>query len=236
MIKIGIIGAMTVEVDVLRDALADRTETRIGNFTFHQGNIGNAFVTILLSGIGKVSAAVGTTLLIEHYRPDCIINTGTAGGLGAVQVHDLVLATELKYHDVDVTAFGYEIGQQAGQPSAFVPDEYLLNTAYENCTGYNKCNIKKGLILSGDSFISNPKRVEQIIEDFPQAMAVEMESTAIAQVCHQFKIPFLVLRAISDKAGEGDAKSYEKFVANAGEISALMNISLIKVLGEKYAE
>lgn len=230
--RIGIIGAMDIEVNTLQAALTNSIETRIGDFIFHEGSIENISVVVLLSGIGKVSASVATTLLIERYRPDYIINTGTAGGLRTAEVHDLILAKEVRHHDVDVTAFGYEIGQQAGQPATFSPDEKLLRLAHKNCLKYSQ-NIHKGLVVSGDAFISAAHRVEQILENFPTALAVEMEAAAIAQVCHQFGVPFLILRAISDKAGEGDAKSYEKFVAKAGKLSAKMNLALIKELSNE---
>lgn len=229
--KVGIIGAMPIEVELLQEQLAERKDIQIGNFVFSEGQIGVITVIVCLSGIGKVSAAVGTTLLIERYSPDCIINTGTAGGLGTAKVHDIILATEVRHHDVDVTAFGYKIGQQAQQPEAFLPDENLVKQAKEMCAKHSYKTIC-GLLVSGDTFVSNPQRVSWIAESFPTALAVEMEAAAIAQVCHQLKVPFLVLRAISDKAGEGDATSYAKFVAEAGKRSAKINIDLIKKLGD----
>ena len=116
---IGIIGAMELEINTLKASIENCKETKIGRFVFYGGKLCGKEVVILLSGIGKVSAAVGTTLLIEHYNPSLIINTGTAGGLDNTSVHDLILATEVRHHDVDVTAFGYEIGQQAQMPPAF---------------------------------------------------------------------------------------------------------------------
>lgn len=227
--RVGIIGAMQVEVDALQAELQGRKDTQIGDFFFSEGIIAGVSVVVCLSGIGKVSAAVGTTLLIERYSPDYIINTGTAGGLGTANVHDIVLATEVRHHDVDVTAFGYELGQQAQQPAAFSPDAKFLKLGEAVCAKHSK-HLIKGLVVSGDAFISDPKRVTWIEEHFPKALAVEMEAAAIAQVCQQFGMPFLVLRAISDKAGEGDAVSYEKFVDEAGKLSAKMNIDLISAI------
>ncbi len=227
--RVGIIGAMQLEVEILQEHLEARTDTKIGEFLFSEGKIGETGVIVCLSGIGKVSAAVGTTLLIDRYTPDYIINTGTAGGLGTANIHDIILATEVRHHDVDVTAFGYEIGQQAQQPAAFLPNAKLLSTARKICSKYTQ-QLIEGLIVSGDAFISDPERVKLISKHFPKALAAEMEAAAIAQVCHQMQVPFLVLRAISDKAGEGDASSYERFVAEAGKLSAKMNIDLIKEL------
>jgi len=117
--KIGIIGAMELEVQLLREKLQERKDTELFGFTFHEGRIGSYQVVVLLSGIGKVSAAVATALLINQFKPELIINTGTAGGLKDTRVYDIILATEVRHHDVDVTAFGYEIGQQAKMPPAF---------------------------------------------------------------------------------------------------------------------
>ena len=227
--KVGIIGAMELEIHTLRSALKNIKTTKIRSFTFYEGEIHGVQVVVLLSGIGKVSASVSTTLLIEHFKPTIIINTGTAGGLGNTCVHDIILATEVRHHDVDVTAFGYEIGQQAQMPSAYIPDEKYFNLAKTIATEHSS-QLHCGLVVSGDAFISDPARLQQIETLFPQALAVEMEAAAIAQTCHLVKTPFIMLRSISDKAGEGNAISYEKFVAKAGKISDEINIDLIKSL------
>ena len=225
--RIGIIGAMEVEVELLREILQDRKDKVLHGFTFHEGKIGNHDVVVLLSGIGKVSAAVGTALLIQNYQPELLINTGTAGGLKDTKVYDIILATEVRHHDVDVTAFGYELGQQAKMPPAFLSNEIWLEKARRHCLKYTE-QIRTGMVVSGDSFISDSVRKEWIEEKFPQALAVEMEASAIAQTCHLMNTPFLMLRAISDNAGEGDTVSYDTFVENAGKLSAEMNIELIK--------
>ncbi|MFK8270246.1 5'-methylthioadenosine/adenosylhomocysteine nucleosidase [Capnocytophaga stomatis] len=228
--KIGIIGAMELEINTLKKELNDIKTTTIGSFAFHEGKIHGVSVVVLLSGIGKVSASVGTTLLIEHFQPDMIINTGTAGGLGTSSVHDIILASEVRHHDVDVTAFGYEIGQQAQMPAAYLPDDKWFQLAKSVAEKHSN-QLHCGLVVSGDSFISDPKRLKQIENTFPEAKAVEMEAAAIAQTCHLLKTPFIMLRAISDKAGEGNASSYEKFVVEAGKLSAEINIDIVKNIG-----
>lgn len=227
--KIGIIGAMEIEVNLLREALQERKDQTMHGFTFHEGKIGNHEVVILLSGIGKVSASVATALLIKEYQPDLIINTGTAGGLKDSKVFDIILATEVRHHDADVTAFGYEIGQMAKMPPAFFADETWLKKAEEHTQKYTT-QLKKGVVVSGDSFISDENRRKWIEEKFPTALAVEMEASAIAQTCYIMGVPFLMLRAISDNAGEGDTISYETFVEKAGQLSAEMNIKFIEGL------
>lgn len=225
--KIGIIGAMDIEVQLLRDSLQNRKDTTIHHFTFHEGKIGQHEVVVLLSGIGKVSAAVATTLMIDHYKPDLLINTGTAGGLKDTKVYDIILATEVRHHDVDVTAFGYEIGQQAKMPPAYLADENWLKIAQKHCEKYTN-QLRTGVVVSGDSFISDESRRQWIEEKFLTALAVEMEASAIAQTAYIMGVPFLMLRAISDNAGEGDTVSYDTFVEQAGKLSAEMNINLIK--------
>ena len=227
--KIGIIGAMDIEIQLLRKHLINIKETKISNFSFYEGKIQNHEVIVLLSGIGKVSASVGTALLINTFSPDLVINTGTAGGLRTSSVYDLILATEVSYYDVDVTAVGYKLGQQAQMPPVFLPDQKWLEIARQNCLKFTK-QLHSAPIVSGDSFISNPEKKHWIEEKFPNALAVEMEAAAIAQTCYLMNTPFLVLRAISDSAGEGNTISYEAFVEQAGSLSAKMNINLIESL------
>ncbi len=185
--KVGIIGAMQVEVETLQAKLTDKKTTNINQFTFYEGTISGTKVVVVLSGIGKVSATVGTTLLIEHYNPDIIINTAPF----------------------------------------FTADESLVAIAKEVSEQHHQ-EVHCGLVVSGDSFINDPNRLQTIQGYFPKALAVEMEAAAISQVCYLFDIPFVVLRAISDKAGEGTTESYETFVEKAGKLSASMNIDFIK--------
>ena len=150
---IGIIGAMELEINTLRAAIIDCKETKIGRFAFYEGTLCGTEVVVLLSGIGKVSAAVATTLLIEKYNPSLIINTGTAGGLADTSVHDIILATEVRHHDVDVTAFGYEIGQQAQMPPAFIAD-VQWSAQLKEVAAQHQYRLHYGQVVSGDAFIS----------------------------------------------------------------------------------
>lgn len=229
--KIGIIGAMELEIDSLRASIESCKETKIGRFVFYEGSLNGIEVVLLLSGIGKVSASVATTLLIERYNPSLIINTGTAGGLGDTSVHDIILATEVRHHDVDVTAFGYEIGQQAQMPPAFIANTQWTERLKQVAERYSN-TLHYGQVVSGDSFISSPTRLQEIANTFPKAKAVEMEAAAIAQTCYLLNIPFIMLRAISDKAGEGNAVSYETFVVEAGKLSATIIKAFLASISE----
>ena len=128
--RVGVIGAMEQEVKLLREQIENCEIVSRGGCEIYTGKINGVDVALLKSGIGKVAAAIGTTLLLEHFRPDVVINTGSAGGLDAkLNVGDIVVSTEVRYHDADVTAFGYEPGQMAQCPPAFIADPKLVNIA-----------------------------------------------------------------------------------------------------------
>ena len=182
------------------------------------------------SGIGKVAAAIGTAALLQLTKPDAVLNTGSAGGVArGLKVGDIVISDETRYHDVDVTAFGYEKGQLPANPAAFLSDKKLADLA-EKVAQEQGLSVKRGLICSGDSFINSEQKIAQIKADFPNVTAVEMEATAIAQVCHAFNVPFVVVRAISD-AGDGEASlSFEEFLPLATKQSSALVLGMLEKL------
>jgi len=204
--KIGIVGAMAQEVEILSQLMTDKKEIKVASAVIFEGKINGKEVALLQSGIGKVAAAIGTTALLQLAKPDVVLNTGSAGGVAkGLKVGDIVISDETRYHDADVTAFGYEKGQSQSQGQ----------------------NVKRGLICSGDSFINSEEKIAQIKADFPNVTAVEMEATAIAQVCHAFNVPFVVVRAISD-AGDGEAgMSFEEFLPLAAKQSSALVLGMI---------
>ena len=209
--KIGIIGAMEEEVTLLRDKIENRQTLSLGGCEIYTGQLNGVDVALLKSGIGKVAAALGATLLLERCKPDVIINTGSAGGLApTLKVGDIVVSDEARYHDADVTAFGYEYGQLPGCPAGFKADDKLIAAA-ESCINELNLNAVRGLIVSGDAFINGSVGLAKIRHNFPQAVAVEMEATAIAHVCHNFSVPFVVVRAISDVADQQSHISFDEF-------------------------
>ncbi|MFP1740019.1 5'-methylthioadenosine/S-adenosylhomocysteine nucleosidase [Lonsdalea quercina] len=231
--KIGIIGAMEQEVILLRDQIQNRQTVQRAGCEIYTGQLHGVDVALLKSGIGKVAAALGTTLLLEHCRPDVVINTGSAGGLASsLKVGDIVVSSEVRYHDADVTAFGYEAGQMAGCPAAFVADENLIVQA-EQAIAKLSLNAVRGLVVSGDAFINGAEPLARIRNTFPQAVAVEMEATAIGHVCHQFGVPFVVVRAISDVADQASHLSFEEFLSVAAKQSTLMVEALVQSLGQQ---
>ncbi|GKX56322.1 5'-methylthioadenosine/S-adenosylhomocysteine nucleosidase [Leminorella grimontii] len=231
--KVGIIGAMEQEVTLLRSQIENMTTLRRAGCEIYTGRLNGVEVALLKSGIGKVAAAMGTALLLELCRPDAIINTGSAGGLSpSLKVGDIVVSDEVRYHDADVTAFGYEPGQMAGCPAAFTADVALIGLA-ERCIRRCELNAVKGLVCSGDAFINGAEPLARIRSVFPQAIAVEMEAAAIGHVCHQFGTPFVVVRAISDVADRESHQSFDEFLELAAKQSSLMVTTMLTELAEQ---
>ncbi len=231
-IKVGIIGAMDQEVEILRSSLSDRKDHKVSGYEFYTGFLEGVEVVVLKSGIGKVNAAVSTTLLLHAFNPDCVINTGSAGGFDPqLEVGDIVISSEVRHHDVDLTIFGYEPGQVPGLPAAFEPDVLLAQCA-ERCIGKLKgMKTVHGLIATGDTFMNDPMRVARTREVFPTMKAVEMEAAAIAQTCHQFGTPFIVIRALSDIAGKESNISFDQFLETAAKHSAEMVTEITRTIG-----
>ncbi|PKF62183.1 5'-methylthioadenosine/S-adenosylhomocysteine nucleosidase [Psychromonas sp. psych-6C06] len=221
--KIGIIGAMDEEVSILKSKLKNIETTIIAGCEFYQGTLNTKQVIVTKSGIGKVAAAVATTLLLEQFKPDTIINTGSAGGYDTnLSVGDIVISTEVRFHDVDLTAFGYEIGQMAQLPPAFEADKKLIDVAQKAAQTINGLNIIQGLICTGDIFMADPQKAEVARNNFPTMAACEMEAAAIAQVCHQFKVPFVIIRSLSDIAGKKSELSFEQYLPIAAKNASIL--------------
>lgn len=234
MKRIGIIGAMAQEVELLASLLEDRqTRGHVGS-TFHSGRLHGIEVVILQSGIGKVNAAVGTTLLLDMYQPEAIINTGSAGGFGeGLAIGDVVISSEVRHHDVDAVVFGYEHGQVPAMPAAYRPDPRLVAVARECVEALGEVRVVEGLIATGDVFMACPELVAKTRSRFPSMLAAEMEAAAIAQTCHLYGCPFVVIRALSDIAGGGDNHlSFEQFLERAATHSARMVEAMVARLAK----
>lgn len=221
--KTGIIGAMDEEIIILKAKLKNIKTTIIAGCEFYQGQLNGKEVILTKSGIGKVAASVATTLLLERFSPDTIINTGSAGGYdSSLNVGDLVISTEVCFHDVDLTAFGYEIGQMAQLPPAFVADTKLINIAQDAAQTLSDLRTIKGLICTGDIFMADPIKAEIARNNFPTMVACEMEAAAIAQVCYQFKVPFVIIRSLSDIAGKKSELSFEQYLPVAAKNASIL--------------
>ena len=209
--RIGIIVAMRKELDLLLPLLQDSEESRMSGFEFYCGKMGRHDVMLMQCGIGKVNAAMGTLMLVNNFTPNYVINTGVAGGADTkVNVMDVVAGTRVAYHDVWCGPESV-LGQVQGLPLYFEGAKRLIDLVPE------RDHIHKGLICSGDQFIDTIDAVNRIKGNFPDALAVDMESGAIAQVCHLNKVPFLALRVISDSPGAShdNTKQYLDFWTDA---------------------
>ena len=223
--KIGIIVAMGKELNLLLPLLKNHEAVRIDDITFHRGGIGANEIVAMQCGIGKVNAAVGTLTMINEFAPQLVINTGVAGGTGAgAGIMDVVIGERIAYHDVWCGP-GTEWGQAAGCPRFFTSSTELVGLPVFD----SDSTVRKGLIASGDIFVSRPEEVARFRELYPDVMAVDMESAAIAQVCHLRGVPFFVMRVISDTPGATDnIAQYENFWEKAPEHT----FSLLKLMLE----
>jgi adenosylhomocysteine nucleosidase len=229
--KIAIIGAMEEEVTILRDRIEDKTVEVIAGCEFTFGKMDGVEVILLRSGIGKVNAAMSTTILLEKYAPDYVINTGSAGGYDPnLNIGDVVISSEVRHHDVDVTVFGYEYGQVPQLPPAFLADKELIKVAEEGAKEISEIQTIQGLIATGDSFMNDPVRVDYIRDKFSDLKAVEMEAAAVAQVAHQFGVPFVIIRSLSDIAGKESDLSFDQFLEKAALHSASLVIKMVTLL------
>lgn len=228
--KIGIIAAMEQEAREIISKLENLKETVKANQHFYEGKIQDVPVVLVQSGIGKVNASIAATLLIELYAVEAVINTGSAGGIGDdLAVEDLVISKELAYNDADARAFGYDFGQIPQMPSRYTSDEHLVNV-FKQAALKKNWEIKEGLIVTGDSFISDKKKVLEIREQFSDVLVTEMEGAAIAQTCYQFGIPFVVIRAVSDVSDEEASLSFDEFIEKVGKKSAETVLEFIRLV------
>lgn len=229
--KIAVIGAMEEEVELLREEISSAIETTIAGCEFIEGEIGLHKVVLVKSGIGKVNAAIATTLLLNNYKPDVVLNTGSAGGFhDSLEVGTIVISNEVRHHDVNVTAFGYELGQVPGQPAAYSADLKLVEVARAAVEELGQHAHATGLIASGDTFMSDAVHVKKVKEQFPLMIAAEMEASAVAQVCHQFGTPFVVIRALSDIAGKESSVTFDEFLPVAARHSTDIVLKVLSKL------
>lgn len=232
--KAGIIGAMEPEVAILKAKLTNAQTHSHAGYTFYQGQLEGNDVVIVQSGIGKVAAALATAILIDRFQPDYVVNTGSAGGFDAsLKVGDIVVSAEVRYHDVDVTAFGYEIGQLPANPPAYIADETLVNAAKTGIEALTNINAMVGLITTGDTFMTKADDIAKARANFPTMAAVEMEGAAIAHTCHQFNIPFVIIRSLSDIAGKESPTSFDEYLETASVNSSQLVLNMLNALRNK---
>ena len=232
MNTIGIIGAMEVEVDTLKKDMKIRRTIQKAGMEFCEGVLCGQEAVVVRSGIGKVNAAVCTQILVDEFKVDAVVNTGIAGSLKAeIDIGDMVISTDLVHHDMDALGFGYPLGQIPQMDVfSFHADEPLAELAKKACEEANpKIQVFRGRIVSGDQFISEKGVKEKIVGNF-DGYCTEMEGAAIAQAAHLNKIPFVVIRAISDKADDSATMDYPAFEKLAVEHSVRLVEKLLTYL------
>lgn len=229
--KIGIITAMPSEQKQLANQLENPTERKEGPFTYTEGTIKNNTIILMQCGIGKVNAAAGAVEMIRNFAPDCIISTGVAGGIDScLNVMDVVVSSRIVYHDV-WCGEGNAYGQIQGLPLYFTGNETLYQCAISLDT---ETAIHGGLICSGDKFITDRQELETIKANFPEGLAVDMESASIAQVCHLYEVPFISFRIISDTPGaEKHLEQYKNFWGEMADRSFHVTEAFLKALPNK---
>ncbi len=214
---LGIIGAMDEEVSKLKEIMSDVEIKSKASMDFYKGKMSGKDVVVVRSGIGKVNAGICTQILVDEYGVDAVINTGIAGSLNAsIDIGDIVLSTDTLQHDMDATGFGYEPGViPRMDTSIFVADNKLRKLAKLSCEKVNPdIKVFEGRVVSGDQFISDKDKKNYIESNF-HGFCTEMEGAAIAQAAYLNNIPFLVIRAISDKADDSATEDYPTFEAKA---------------------
>lgn len=232
--KIGILGAMDQEVALLQASLDNPEVVEWKHLTFYTGSLHGVEVVVVKCGIGKVAAAVATTALVDRFAPDYVVNTGSAGGFDTdLNIGDLVIATSVLHHDIDITHFGYALGQAAGMPATYESNETLILAAEQAAEQSLDVTTKRGLVCTGDSFIGSDEAAARLREAFPTMAAVEMEGAAIAQTCFMLSTPFLVIRSLSDIAGKTSTVSFQSYLEKAAKHSAELVMQMIAVLAKQ---
>lgn len=228
--RIGIIAAMEEEVVFLKEHITDCKTKILAGFEFYTGKIGSTDVVLLRSGIGKVASAVSTTLLINRLGVDFVINIGSAGAVDPrLNIGDVVVSEYVNYSDADLTAFGYQFGQMAGCPPRFKADAGLLETAL-SVIKKRQISYLLGDIVSSDRFVNDVAIINEVKSRFPEAIAVEMEAASIGHVCWIFSIPFVVVRAISDRSDKQSAMEFDEFLPLAAKMSTDIVLEMIGLI------
>ena len=226
---IGIIGAMQIEIDNLLKIIKNEEIITISGIKYIKGTIHNKKVVIAKCGIGKVFAAMCTQTMILKFNPKIIINTGVSGGIKDLDIGDVVIADNVVQHDMDTTPLGDPKGLISGINLVHIPCSKNIVERLDNVLNKENIKHKIGTIATGDQFISNIKDIERINEKF-KAIAFDMESGAIGQVCYVNQVGYGIVRSISDNGSDDAGQDFKQFVKKAAKISALVVEKFIKSL------
>lgn len=233
MTKLGIIGAMAVEVAALKEKMENMTVTVRAGMSFYDGVLEGLPAVVVQCGVGKVNAAMCAQILCDCFEVTHLVNTGIAGSLDAdLDIGDLLVSRDAMYHDFDCVHFGYEMGRVPGMDVvAFPADETMMQYAFAAAESVNPGHTKIGRVASGDLFVAEKSAKDRIIEK-TGAFCTEMEGAAIAQTAYRNQLPFVILRAISDKADDSAEMDYPTFEAIAADRCARVTLAMAKQIKE----
>lgn len=225
---IGIIAAMDNEVKTIKNSFKTYEKEVIAGVKIYKAQVNDNTCILVRGGIGKANIAHATSLVLNKYKPNLIINTGIAGGLDPLKPGDLLIASQLTYSDVDATGFGYEIGQVPGMPKYYIADDNYLNKIKFILKDLD-INYKSGSILSGDSFVTNRSMLKFIPSE--EYVGIDMEGASVAQICYLYKTAFVSLRFISDSIDSPNQElEYQAFENDAAETSASICLNVLNRL------
>ena len=231
MIKLGIIGAMELEVETLLAQMENKSAEVVAGSTFYEGQLSGLDVVVVQCGIGKVNAALCVQILCTKFGITHAVNTGIAGSLCAeLDIGDLVVSRDAMYHDFDCVHFGYPFGKVPGMDVVSFPaNETMIKLAFDAANGIHPGHVTVGRVASGDQFVAEQTLKNKIISN-TQALCTEMEGAAIAQTAYRNGIPFVILRAISDKADNSAEMDYPTFEKQAAHRCAAVTVALAAAL------
>lgn len=231
--KLGIIGAMAVEIATLKENMESMTVTTRAGMEFYEGKLEGLDAVVVQCGIGKVNAAMCAQILCDCFGVSHLVNTGIAGSLCAeLDIADLVISKDAIHHDFDLRFWGRPIGQVPGmEVVAFPADEEMIRRAYAAAEAINPGHTKMGRVASGDQFICSAEQKQKIIAD-TNAICAEMEGASIAHTAYRNGIPFVIIRAISDKADDSAEMDYPTFEALAAQRCAQVTMQMAKEMAE----
>ena len=226
---VGLVAAMESELELLQSSLEDAETILFASGTCYKGRIGSHAVAAILCGIGKVSAALAVQELIDRIRPDCVINTGCAGGIAeGMKIGDIVVSDRVSEWDMDATAIGLPRGYICSLETADIPADKALADRIASAVPEGM-TVRTGRVVSGDQFVSRQEQRDIILEAFPDALCAEMEGAAVGHVCAQNRVPFCIIRCMSDTADHQSEVDYSEFSAEAGRTC---NRILMKLLSD----
>jgi adenosylhomocysteine/aminodeoxyfutalosine nucleosidase len=225
--KIAIMGAMPEEIEPLVEKLENVSSMIYAENTYYEGIYDGKEVVVAYSKIGKVFAALTATLLIEKFGCDRLLFSGVAGAISDdLKIGDLIIAEGLCQHDLDITAFGHPFGYVPEGEICIATDTGLRQVAKE-VARKKGLSLKEGIIATGDQFVADPERKDWIGKTF-NADALEMEGASVAVVCHALKVPFFILRAISDSADMDASFNFDTFLESSAKVSADFILSMVE--------